>query len=365
MTNIVWLQNHQEESLPHELRSHTAVFNDEDACFQFLYSLPSSLHGLTLVLTDPRFFSDRLVDLKSISTIYMLSSSKPDITKKHASKIRGIFADRASVMNQLREDLNQKQSPRPGFFTGILAPFQGLYFILSHSSTWLRALVPAIIFTVLLIMCSVPSIWAMNVATARLMQRQSSKWAHVGVWFLRLVLYIVAVSLSLIVALITAQPLSSPALESLVRSQERELNYPSRPEESFCSGVCRSIRVAIISLFISLSIFILLTLLELLFPPAVFFTTPLKFIATGFVLAYDIIDYPLSLHLLGVRERTPWFRHFLWATLGFGVAMEILFLIPGAFLLLLPAGVCGATRLVVAAERSSIDQPLLSHREGI
>jgi uncharacterized protein involved in cysteine biosynthesis len=39
--------------------------------------------------------------------------------------------------------------------------------------------------------------------------------------------------------------------------------------------------------------------------------------------------------------------------------LEVIFLIPGAFLLLLPAAVCGATILVVAAERAQIDQPLL------
>ncbi len=56
---------------------------------------------------------------------------------------------------------------------------------------------------------------------------------------------------------------------------------------------------------------------------------------------------------------------YLWTTLGFGLGMEVIFLIPGAFLLLLPAGVCGATRLVVAAERVSIDQPLLSNDVAI
>jgi uncharacterized protein involved in cysteine biosynthesis len=66
-----------------------------------------------------------------------------------------------------------------------------------------------------------------------------------------------------------------------------------------------------------------------------------------------------------VKERVPWFQHYLWATLGFGLAMEVIFLIPGAFLLLLPAGVCGATRLVVIAERASIDQPLLQNNEAI
>jgi CysZ protein len=171
--------------------------------------------------------------------------------------------------------------------------------------------------------------------------------------------------LSLILAFVTAQPLSAPALESLVRAQEKQLKYPNRPEETFCASVWRSIRVAIVSIVISICIFLVLTSTEVFFPPAVIITTPLKILATALILAYDIIDYPLSLHLFGIRERTPWFKHYIWAAIGFGLAMEVIFLIPGAFLLLLPAGVCGATILVVAAERAQIDQPLLLIEDSI
>ena len=364
-TNIVWLQKDQDESIPHDLRSHVAVFNNEDACYQFLGSLPDTLSGLTLVVADPTSMIDRLTELKSISSIYILSSSTSEKPKRTSSKIHAYFQDRQALLDQIRSDLSRRKSPTPGFITGLMAPFQGLFFILRHSSTWLRALVPAIIFTILLVACAVPATWGMHVATDRMIQKHTSRWAHFGIWILRLVLYLVAECLSLTVALIVAQPLSGPALESLVRAQERDLNYPNRSEESFCSSVWRSVRIAVISLLISFSILLTLTLIELFLPLAVFVVTPIKFVTTAFILAYDIIDYPLSLHMLGVRERSPWFRHYVWAMLGFGLAMEVIFLIPGAFLILLPAGVCGATRLVVAAERASIDQPLLLHNEAI
>ena len=356
-TNIVWLQNNSEEIIPNELRSHIALFTSEDACFQFISSLPTTIRGLTLVVADPTASTNRLIQLKQITTIYILSSSKLPVKK--SSKIHGVYHDRPSLINQILSDLNRTKSPPPGFLTGVMAPFQGFYFLLTHSSTWIRALVPALIFTLLLFTFAIPGVWSMHSVTNRLIQRHSSKWAHVGIWLLRIVLYIAAMSFALILAFLTAQPLSAPALESLVRAQERQLKYPNRPEEAFCSSVWRSVRVAIVSIFVSLLILVLLTLTELVFPPAVIITTPLKFIATGLIIAYDIIDYPLSLHLFGVRERTPWFRHHLWATLGFGLAMEVIFLIPGAFLLLLPVGVCGATILVVAAERAQLDQPLL------
>ncbi|CAF1283025.1 unnamed protein product [Rotaria sordida] len=356
-TNIVWLQNNQDESIPNELRSYIALFTSEDACYQFISSLPIKLRGLTLVVTDSTISIDRLIQLKQISTIYILSSSKSNI--KHSSKIHGIFHDYQSLINQIVSDLNRTKSLPPGFINGIAAPFQGFYFILTHPSTWTRALVPAFIFTILLFAFVIPGVWGMYLFTNRLIQQHTSRWIYFGIWLLRVVLYIVAIFLSLILAFITAQPLSAPALESLVRAQEHHLKYPNRPEEAFCSSVWRSIRVAIVSILTSLCIFTLLTLTEFFFPPLIIITTPLKFIVTGFILAYDIIDYPLSLHLFGVRERTPWFRHYIWATLGFGIAIEVIFLIPGAFLLLLPAGVCGATRIVVAAERAQIDRPLL------
>ncbi|UJR33636.1 hypothetical protein I4U23_021070 [Adineta vaga] len=363
-THIVWLQSNYDEPIPNELRSHIALFTNEDACYQFLCSLPAKTHGLTLVIADANISTDRLVQLKPISCIYILSSSISKLNLKTSSKIHGFFHERKSLTNQILSDLNRKKTTKPGFFSGILAPFQGFYFILKHSSTWSRALIPSILFTLLLFACAIPGTWAMHTLTGRLIRKNTSRLAHVGIWLLRLVLYIIAICLSLIIALLTAQPLSSPALESLVRAQEHDLKYPSRPEESFCSSVWRSLRIAAISLVISLVIFIVLTFIEFVVPLAIFVTTPLKFLTTAWIIAYDIIDYPLSLHLLGVRERTPWFRHYLWATLGFGLAMEIIFLIPGAFFLLLPAGVCGATRLVVAAERASIDQPLLMNDEA-
>jgi CysZ protein len=363
-TNIIWLQSNQEESIPNELRSHVALFNNEDACYQFLCSLPPTLRGLTLVIIDPSVSTNRLAQLNQISAVYILSSSMSKSHVKISSKIHGLFHDRQSLINQILADLNRRKSIKPGFLTGIMAPFQGFYFLLTHSSTWSRALIPAIVFTIILFAFSIPGVWGMHILTNRLIQKHTSRWAHIGIWLLRIVLYIVAICLSLIIAMITAQPLSSPALESLVRAQERDLKYPNRPEESFWSSVCRSLRIAIISILLSLAIFIVLTLIEFFLPPAVLLTTPLKFLTTGFIIAYDIIDYPLSLHLLGVKERTPWFRHYVWTTIGFGLAMEVIFLIPGAFLLLLPAGVCGATRLVVAAERASIDQPLLLNNES-
>lgn len=364
-TNMIWLQSHQEEVIPNELRFHVALFHNEDACYQFLSSLPMNVRGLTLVVTDPTVSIDRFVQLKPISGLYLLSTAVPEGQVKNSSKVRGLFPDRQALINQISSDLNRNKTSKPGFLTGIMAPFQGFHFLLTHSSTWSRALIPSILFVLILIAFSTLGIWGMNALTSRLIQKHASRWATFGIWLLRIVLYIAAICLSFIIAMIAAQPMSAPALESLVRAQERDLKYPNRPEESLWSSIWRSFRVAVISIVLSIVIFILLTVVEFFFPPAVILTTPLKLFSSALIVAYDIIDYPLSLHLFGLAERMPWFRQYFWATLGFGLAMEIIFLLPGAFLLLLPAAICGATRLVVAAERASIDQPLLVNNETI
>ena len=90
-TNVIWLQNSQEEPVPNELRSHVALFNNEDACYQFLCSLTRTLHGLTLVVTDPTISTNRLLQLKPISAVYILSSSISKAHVKNSSKIHGLF----------------------------------------------------------------------------------------------------------------------------------------------------------------------------------------------------------------------------------------------------------------------------------
>ena len=80
-------------------------------------------------------------------------------------------------------------------------------------------------------------------------------------------------------------------------------------------------------------------------------TVPLKFVVTGVLAAYDLLDYPLSQRGQSVADRVAFIRANFAAVLGFGVATAALLLIPGVGLFLLPFGVAGATRMVVDADR--------------
>ncbi|HLM76574.1 MAG TPA: hypothetical protein VK459_27920, partial [Polyangiaceae bacterium] len=66
---------------------------------------------------------------------------------------------------------------------------------------------------------------------------------------------------------------------------------------------------------------------------------------------WDLCDYPLSIRGVGVGERVAFFGRNIKAVLGFGVGLALVSLVPCLIVLVLPAGVAGAARLVVGIER--------------
>jgi uncharacterized protein involved in cysteine biosynthesis len=66
------------------------------------------------------------------------------------------------------------------------------------------------------------------------------------------------------------------------------------------------------------------------------------------LLAWDLLDYPLSSRGLGLAARLRWCVRNLGAVVGFGLAALVVFAIPGVGLVALPCGVAGAVRLVAA-----------------
>jgi uncharacterized protein involved in cysteine biosynthesis len=79
-------------------------------------------------------------------------------------------------------------------------------------------------------------------------------------------------------------------------------------------------------------------------------TVPLKVLVCGWMLAWDFIDYPLAMRGVGLEERFAWVGRNLGAFTLFGVLWALLLVVPGMQLVILPMGVAGATRLVVADE---------------
>jgi uncharacterized protein involved in cysteine biosynthesis len=89
-----------------------------------------------------------------------------------------------------------------------------------------------------------------------------------------------------------------------------------------------------------------LTLVGWLAPPALAVTVPAKVVVAALLVAWDLVDYPLALRGVRLRERLRWFGGRFGSMLGFGLAAVAFFIVPGLGLFALPFGVAGAARLV-------------------
>ena len=241
---------------------------------------------------------------------------------------------------------------RLGFLDGVGAFFGGLGFIVGRPSMWGWALIPTLVATALFFGLGALAVWGGTILADRaLWDPAGGGWTTTGIWVLRVVFWIVGVVVSLLVALSLAQPLSGFALDAIARRQEIALGGREWPDQPFVASALRSLRVTLTALFVSVPVLGVLTLVTLLVPPASVVTIPLKFLVTGLAIAYDFLDYPLGLRGAGVRSRMRFVRDHFAAVLGFGTAAALVLLVPGVGLVLLPFGVAGAARLVVAADR--------------
>jgi len=237
-----------------------------------------------------------------------------------------------------------------GFFGGVRAFFGGAGFVVATPSAWGWAAVPVLMAAVLFAGAGALAIWGGSELLERfVVHAGEGAWAVASLWLLRIVLWLVGLVVAFVVAASLAQPLSGFALEELARKQEVALGGRTWPSGSFFAGALRSLRVSLTALAVGLPLLAGLSLVTFLVPPAAVVTVPLKFVVTGVLAAYDLLDYPLSVRGLGVRERLAFMRANAAAVLGFGVAAAALLVVPGFGLLLLPFGAAGATRMVVAS----------------
>lgn len=238
-----------------------------------------------------------------------------------------------------------------GFFAGMRAFFGGIGFVVSRPSVWGWALVPVIAATGIFVALGALAIWGGAELAEKIVDPSStSAAATAGIWVIKILAWLVGLVVAFIVAISLAQPLSGFALDAIARKQELALGGRTWPDQPALPSALRSLRVTLTALAVSLPLLAVLALITLVAPPASVVTVPLKFLVTGLTIAYDFIDYPIGLRGGGVSERAAFMKRNFWAVLGFGVAAAAVLLIPGVGLLLLPFGVAGATRLVVAGE---------------
>lgn len=232
-----------------------------------------------------------------------------------------------------------------GALGGLRAFYGGIGFVLATPAVWGWSLVPVGFMALLSLGLCGLSWWGAWEASRALVGE-----ANLGTWTLTVLFGLVGAMLAVLVALTLAQPCSGFALEAICRAQERALVGRASPAVPYWASLRRNLKVILATLVLGGGALLVLTVIELAVPPAAVVTVPLKFLIGGWLMAWNFLDYPLGLRGLGFRAGVRWVGRHLGAVTVFGLTWWLLVLFPGAVLLLLPMGVAGATRLVVAAD---------------
>jgi CysZ protein len=151
--------------------------------------------------------------------------------------------------------------------------------------------------------------------------------------------------LGVFIATFATQPLSAPALERLVLLRERELGASPRSAAGFLREFWCAMQAQLVALAIGGPLLALLWFATLIAPPAAIVTVPLKFVVLALLVAWSLLDYPLSLRGVALSERLRMMRSQSPRVLGFGLSVALLFTVPILPLLLLPAAVAAAAEL--------------------
>ena len=239
---------------------------------------------------------------------------------------------------------------KPGFRAGIAAFFGGLGFIVRTPGVWPLAMVPVAVALVLsgaLVTAAIAFVpgWIAALIGA------SSGAGRVAVGITEVLGTVLASLAGVVAGFALAQPLSGPALERIVRRHEAELGAPAWPPTSAVSDVLRSLQSVAVSFLFAAPLFALLFVLDLTIPGAAVVCVPLKVVLTAILIAWDLLDYPLSIRGVAVGKRVAFVGRNVGAMLGFSLGLALLSFLPCLLLLLLPAGGAGAARLTFELER--------------
>jgi CysZ protein len=235
----------------------------------------------------------------------------------------------------------------PRLRDGVRALGGGFRFLVSRRDCWFAAAVPCLV----VFLIGVPLCW---LAIARLgpglaewlVPDSIGRYVDAVRAVVRWAASALGAYLGLWVALLLAPPLSAPALEHLVRAQEAALGLPPRPSRGVWFELWCGVEAQAAALLVAVPVWLLLWGLALLVPVLAPMLLPLQVFPLALGLAWSLLDYPLTLRGVRLRSRLRLLLAHPGPILGFGAAFALVTLVPGGALLLLPAGVVGATRLV-------------------
>jgi CysZ protein len=249
--------------------------------------------------------------------------------------------------------------------SGLAACLGAFRFLVRRPRTWPYALVPVIVLFLLVTGAVALAVVFIRPAVVEWLAQSAAFLGRIGAEAASWLAALLSAVLGLWLAVGLAPPLSAPALEKIVHLQERELGVPDRRELGFVSELWIGLRAQLLALALATPLFLALWIIGLLLPPLAVVVLPLKFALASLLIAYDLLDYPLTLRGVPLRERLRLMRRQWRATLGFGLAFSLLFWLPCCAIGLLPIGAAAATRLIwQMAERDPWLRQCLAENAG-
>lgn len=240
-------------------------------------------------------------------------------------------------------------SPRTSGWTlfaavdGAAAVFRGVAFIARSRRAWLPSAVPALILVVLSCVGLFAAIQVVSPWVVAHVPLPPSTLGRASGAVLRVVVAVLTAVISVFVAATFAPALSAPALSRIIELREEALGLPPRGRASFFTEVVCGLAAQLFAYAVGVPILSALWLTSVLFPPAAVVTFPLKVCVTTWLLAWTLLDYPLSTRGVPLRVRLAFLREQLPRVLGFSGAVFALFALPLGAIVLLPAAVAAAT----------------------
>lgn len=254
---------------------------------------------------------------------------------------------------QSSEPDRRRAAPHLQFIDGAWSLVRGLRFLWRTPASWLPASVPIVLCMALCVVAVALSLHYVPRLLAVFWPDLSHHTGDLIAAIVRWVAIALSALIGIAVATLVTPILSAPALERLVLLRERELGVPPRPAAGLWREFLSALTSQLLAVAVSAPLLLVLWTVTLLAPAFSVVTIPLKFIVVAWLLAWSLLDYPLSLRGVRLSARVRLFRKGAPAVFGFGVALAVVFAIPFLPLLVLPAAVCAAAEIGVLLERSA------------
>lgn len=238
---------------------------------------------------------------------------------------------------------------KTGFFSTVLLGFSGFSWLLQHPRAWPAAAVPGLLWSLLSSLGVTASVLWLKPWLAGVVPQWSGAIASFATWSLTVLAGAAAVWL----ALLLTPPLSAPALERIVAHVEAEVGAPPRQPQGFLAELWCGLRAMLVGLALVTPVVLVAVLLDVLLPPLAPLWIAIKLLAGAFGLSWGLLDYPLTLRGVRVRERLGLMRRHAGAVMGFGLGMLPFFWLPCCVFVSLPVGVAAATLLYAELARGA------------